>query len=167
MRSIRSAGVEDVAIIHQLAHAIWPEAYKEILSPEQLAYMLEMMYSLEALSYQVEKQKHLFYLLFDNNTPGGFASISPKYKVSESIYRLNKLYVLPALQGKGFGKELLNYVYSEAKKQGAIILELNVNRNNKALKFYEREGFIITKEEDISIGQGYFMNDYVMQKELP
>jgi ribosomal protein S18 acetylase RimI-like enzyme len=39
---------------------------------------------------------------------------------------------------------------------------LNVNRNNKALGFYQKFGFVILREEDIDIGNGYFMNDYIM-----
>jgi ribosomal protein S18 acetylase RimI-like enzyme len=50
------------------------------------------------------------------------------------------------------------------KTQGATTLQLNVNRNNPAKIFYEKLGFAVLNEEDIDIGNGYFMNDYVMQK---
>jgi diamine N-acetyltransferase len=166
MVMIRDADIKDVQIIHKLAHHIWPDAYKDILSKEQMAYMLDMMYSHEALQYQIEKQKHEFFIALEEEQPVGFASISPKYKISEGIYRLNKIYVLPTLQGKGVGQKLMAYIISLIKPRGAAILELNVNRNNKAISFYERLGFRITKEEDISIGKGYFMNDYVMQKDI-
>jgi ribosomal protein S18 acetylase RimI-like enzyme len=43
---------------------------------------------------------------------------------------------------------------------------VNVNRHNKALHFYEKYGFKIIREEDIDIGEGYFMNDYVMELKL-
>jgi diamine N-acetyltransferase len=93
MITIRPAGVNDIDTIHQLAHNIWPAAYKEILSKEQMDYMLDMMYSHEALQYQLETQKHEFFLASDHDRPTGFASIQPKYKVSQALYRLNKLYV--------------------------------------------------------------------------
>jgi diamine N-acetyltransferase len=166
MVTIRAADIKDVPTIHELAHRIWPDAYKDILSPEQLAYMLDMMYSYEALQYQIEKQKHEFFIALEDEQAVGFASISPKFKISESIYRLNKIYVLPEMQHKGIGQKLMAHIISLIKPRGAAILELNVNRNNKAMNFYERLGFKITKEEDLSIGNGYYMNDYVMQKEL-
>jgi ribosomal protein S18 acetylase RimI-like enzyme len=49
---------------------------------------------------------------------------------------------------------------------GASILELNVNRSNNAVTFYQKFGFTTTSEVDLPIGEGYFMNDYVMQKSL-
>lgn len=166
MITIRQAGVNDIDTIHQLAHGIWPDAYKDILSIEQLDYMLDMMYSHEALQYQIINQNHEFLLAVDDSRPVGFASMQPKYKISESIYRLNKLYVLPAEQRKGIGQLLLAHIISIIKPKATAILELNVNRNNKAVSFYEGQGFKIIKEEDISIGKGYYMNDYVMQKEI-
>jgi diamine N-acetyltransferase len=165
MITVRAAGLQDVDTVHQLAHNIWPEAYKEILSKEQMDYMLDMIYSHEALQYQIVNQKHQFFLASDDN-PVAFASIQPKYKISEALYRLNKLYVLPEEQGKGIGQKLLTHIISHITPKSAAILELNVNRNNRAVSFYERQGFKIIREEDIPIGNGFYMNDYVMQKEI-
>ena len=59
----------------------------------------------------------------------------------------------------------MTHIYKEVTHSGAGILELNVNRYNKnALQFYTKQGFAIIKEEDIAIGKGFFMNDFVMQK---
>ena len=49
----------------------------------------------------------------------------------------------------------------------ANALDLNVNRYNySAQSFYEKFGFKVLKEEDIHIGGGYFMNDYVLRYSL-
>ena len=66
----------------------------------------------------------------------------------------------------GYGKALLAAVEDAVKAAGSNILELNVNRNNPAMGFYKKQGFGIIYEEDIQIGNGYEMNDYVMQKLL-
>ncbi len=166
MLQIKKAGIKDIDIIRELAHAIWPDAYKEILAQEQLNYMLDLIYSNKALSNQFENLQHQFILVTDDNTPVGFASYSPKIKNDPATWRLHKLYVLTDQQGKGTGKFLLNHIMDEIKQGGAKSLELNVNRHNKALHFYNKIGFKITKEEDIDIGNGYFMNDYVMNYEL-
>lgn len=167
---IREANVAHIAIIHKLAYDIWPSAYGHILSPAQLTYMLEMMYSFESLQKQIEEQGHRFIILYDNlyNSiiPIGFASFSKKAHTEPIVYRLHKLYVLPRSQDTGCGKYLLNYIIEEIKKEGAAFLELNVNRDNPAQYFYHKMGFIITKEEDIDIGHGFFMNDYVMERKL-
>ncbi len=63
-------------------------------------------------------------------------------------------------------KKLLETVETVAKSMGAENLILNVNRKNKAKTFYEKNGFAVVREEDIDIGKGYFMNDYIMEKTL-
>ena len=59
---------------------------------------------------------------------------------------------------------MLDHIVSAVKQKDASSLQLNVNRKNKALHFYEKQGFKIIREEDIDIGSGYFMNDYVLEK---
>ena len=99
-----------------------------------------------------------------DDTPIGFASFSAHD--DPSVYHLHKIYVLPDEQGKNVGKQLLDYIISDIKAAGATSLQLNVNRFNKALHFYEKQGFKILREEDIDIGSGFFMNDYVMEKKI-
>lgn len=163
MLEIKKAGKENIGLIQQLTYAIWPDAYKNILQPDQLAYMLELIYSKEALSNQIERSGHQFIIVYEDDIAVGFASYSPKKAGDTTVFRLHKLYVLPNHQGKGAGKSLLNYIISEIKAFGASLLELNVNRYNIAIHFYKKMGFSISKEEDIDIGNGYFMNDYVME----
>lgn len=165
MHSIRRAGIDDVELIRSLAHDTWPDAYGKILSPQQITYMLELMYSNKALTDQM-LSGHDFIIVYEDEKPVGFAGFSAKNKDERSLFRLHKLYVLPSQQGKGTGKFLLNEVIRLSRASGAMALELNVNRHNKALHFYKKIGFQITREEDIDIGEGYFMNDYVMLLEL-
>ena len=157
------ADTDDINTIGWLAQQIWPVAYKEILSPAQLEYMLRLIYSPEALREQMNQQ-HQFLIAELIEDPVGFASYS--LVNNEGVYKLHKLYILPDLHGKGLGKALLDFITEEIISQGGTTLRLNMNRNNKAKKFYERSGFIIISEEDIDIGNNYFMNDYVMEKKL-
>jgi ribosomal protein S18 acetylase RimI-like enzyme len=94
----------------------------------------------------------------------GFASYSHADKTG--TYKVHKLYVHPLLHGKGFGKKLLDKIIEEIKPTGATKLRLNVNRQNRAKGFYERYGFAVIGEEDIAIGEGYFMNDFIMEKSI-
>ncbi len=164
MKVIKPAAAADLTIIQQLAHKIWPLAYGSILSQDQLDYMLDKIYSIPSLKNQLTNLHHEFIIIYDDK-PVGFADSCPK-EDEPSVYRLNKIYVLPEQQGLGTGKMLLEYVINKAKGAGASLLELNVNRNNKAKSFYEKNGFIVFRQEDIDIDNGYFMNDYVMRLEL-
>ncbi len=161
MLSIRNANLSDIPAIRVLSQQTWPDTYGEILTPEQLIYMLDMMYSDESLKEQMEKGQQ-FLLCLENDIPVGFASFS---ETESRIWKLHKIYVLPNQQGKGIGKKLVDHIIEIIRPQHAKALQLNVNRHNKAKSFYERLGFTIIRDEDINIGNGYYMNDYVM--ELP
>lgn len=160
---IRKGTENDIRIIEDLAHKTWPFAYKDIITPGQLKYMLQLIYSPEALWKQMN-DSHQFLIAEEDQTPVGFASYS--YLGNNGLFKLQKLYVLPEFHGKGLGKELLDFVIKDVRSRGARTLRLNMNRGNRAKNFYERNGFKITGEEDIDIGNNYFMNDYVMEKDL-
>ncbi|HEX9514529.1 MAG TPA: GNAT family N-acetyltransferase [Puia sp.] len=160
--SIRFAELDDINTIGWLAQQTWPETYGEILSPEQLQYMLNLFYSPASLRRQILEDKHNFLMVELDEEPIGFASWAPL--AEPGVYKLHKIYVLPGTQGKGMGKAILNFIYEDIK--GARALRLNVNRHNKACRFYEKMGFSIIGEEDIDIGNNYQMNDYVMEKQM-
>lgn len=161
---IKVAVEEDLPTIRQLAYSIWPHSYTKILGAKQVNYMLEKIYRPDALKNDL-KNGHHFILGSEEENPIAFAAFS-KHKNDPYIYHLNKIYVLPFHQGKNLGTQMINYVITEIKKMGATSLQLNVNRHNDALHFYEKQGFKIIRTEDIDIGEGYFMNDYVMEKRL-
>lgn len=164
MIKIVPAGTGDIPVINSLAYSIWPIAYKEILSTAQMDYMLDLFYSPSSLQQQMQQLGHYFLILYFNEEPAGFASYS--LKDNSYIFKLHKLYVNYNQQGAGFGKTLLQEVVKITKAEGGKFLKLNVNRNNKALQFYLKNDFKIISEEDIDIGRGYFMNDYIMEREL-
>ena len=163
--SIRPGELEDINTIGFLAQQIWPETYGAILPAEQLQYMLNLFYSPASLRKQMVEEQHQFLIVEDEEEAIGFASWSPT--AEPGVYKLHKLYVLPGHQGKGLGRTLLQYIFEAIQPEGASLLRLNVNRHNKARQFYEKMGFAVVKEEDVAIGNNYFMNDYVMEITVP
>ena len=160
---IKQATQADIPIIEKLAEATWSPTYSSILSREQIDYMFSVIYTKEALSQQMQAGQ-VFLILFEGEHPLGFASYSEK-SAADKVYKLNKIYLLPECQGKGYGKRLVTAVEDEVRQKGAAVLDLNVNRYNKAKDFYERCGYHVHQQEDIAIGP-YWMNDYVMRKHL-
>jgi diamine N-acetyltransferase len=151
--------------VQDLAHRTWPATFQNILSPDQIEYMLELMYSLPALTQQVREKGIIFILAKEGNDYLGFAAYETNYNRNPAT-KLHKIYVLPQAQGKGVGKALMDYVIRIALQHHNDVLLLNVNRGNPALRFYQKVGFSIIAEEDIPIGNGYQMEDYIMEKKL-
>jgi diamine N-acetyltransferase len=160
VHTIRYATPEDIELIRALCFQVWPQTYSSLLSKDQIDYMLDLMYSGKALKEQMDNG-HSFLVLYEHETPVGFASYS---EIEPQVWKLHKIYILPSQQGKGGGKMLVDFVMEDITRAGGKALQLNVNRHNKAKQFYERLGFTVIREEDIDIGNGYFMNDFIMEK---
>lgn len=176
---ITPAGLNDRAFIRSVSERTWPSTYGHIISQEQIDFMLDWMYSDASL----EKQMHTgcaFYIASIKKEDGqleavGFCSVSPDDEKEEGennstekvagakAHKLNKLYVLPTAQGTGAGKALLNQAIEVAKAAGSSSIFLQVNKHNNAYSFYLKQGFIKETEFKFDIGNGFFMDDYVMR----
>ena len=165
MFSIRKATTNDISLIHEMAWVVFPHTYKEILTPEQIDYMMEWMYSEDSLHKQMEKDGHIYYLAFKEDEPAGYLSIQPE---GEHVFHLQKIYVLPSFQGMKLGKQLFEQAIKAIKElhPAPCQMRLNVNRQNKALTFYERMGMVKVDEGDFPIGNGYYMNDFIMGMDI-
>ena len=161
--TIRTADLDDINTIGYLAYQVWPTAYKDILTFEQLHYMLQFFYSPASLKEQMISKQHVFIMAETDEEPLGFASYS---KMENGIYKLHKLYILPATQGKNVGRTLLEAVEDDCRELGGKKLILNVNRFNKAKNFYEKLGYAVSGEEKVDIGNGFIQDDYVLEKML-
>lgn len=162
MITLIDATEEHYPVINSLAHRTWPHTFGKILTKEQIAYMLGWMYSIPSIHEQVEKKGHHYILALKEKEFVGYTSFENNYNQSSDT-KLHKIYVLPECQGTGAGKVLMDEVIRRTATAGNKNLLLNVNRDNPAIGFYQKKGFEIIYTEDIDIGNGYFMNDYVMR----
>ncbi len=143
---VRLATAVELPILESLAREIWPHTYADIITIEQMDFMLNWMYSTETLITQ-QQAGHEFYIL---------------QKTGDEM-KVNKVYVLPTAQGLGAGKKLMDKAIERAKAKQCTYIFLQVNRANKAKFFYDKLGFTIRREEKFDIGHGFFMDDYVME----
>ena len=163
--SIRLLRKDELKLVRQVADAVWPVTFKEILSPEQIAYMMEMMYAQSVMEKEFDEGIH-FNGVFDGADAVGYL-IWGHYGGAPQTAKLHKCYLLPAYQGKGLGSMMLQKAKSMAREAGYKHLRLNVNRQNaKAIKAYVRNDFKTIETVDNPIGNGFYMNDYVMETDL-
>jgi len=161
---IRKASLSDYTTIYNIAIPVWNATYKNILTPEQMDYMIKLFYSEEVIAEQISLNGHQFLLAEHNGKYLGFASYQVNHKYETT--KLHKLYVLPEAHGQGVGKALVRVIENAAKKSTNDKLILNVNRFNPAVSFYLKSGFENIGEDDVDIGNGYLMEDYLMMKQL-
>lgn len=159
----RKANVSDISLIQSIAEAAWRPTYGEILSEEQCVYMLEWMYNTEKLEEQINGNIQFIILENQDSKAIGYASFE---KTGEEKGKLHKIYTHPDFKQKGGGSILLKEIIHIAHSMNVKVLELNVNRYNSAVEFYLKKEFTIKEEIDLDVGNGFFMNDYVMSYEL-
>lgn len=164
MLTIRQAAETDCALIRRLAGEVFPATYRDILTPAQSDYMMEWMYSVASLREQF-RRGHVWFIASSDGEPCGYVSVE---RQGEVLFHLQKIYVLPRFQGIGAGEFLFNQAvaYIRSVHPGPCRMELNVNRHNRALHFYERMGMRKLREGDFPIGDGYYMNDFIMGLEI-
>lgn len=160
---IIEAKEKHIPIIQGLSDVVWPITFADILSADQIKFMMEMMYSTEALREQMT-DGHRYALVQEGDIYLGYLSI--QHFEQEFSTKIHKIYILPDQQGKGVGRQLIEYAKEQAKKNGSLYLTLNVNRYNKALYFYQHLGFAIAGKEDIDIGNGFLMEDYKLKMNI-
>ncbi len=159
--TIRPATLEDRSLIRSISERTWPSTYGHIISKEQIDFMLEWMYSDNSLAEQFKKG-HQFFIANFNGEDIGFCSVS-KAEEGNQEHKLNKLYILPNIQKSGAGTALLHKAIEIAKVTGSTSLFLQVNKDNNAYEFYLKKGFIKESEFKFDIGNGFYMDDYVMR----
>ncbi|MCU0434557.1 MAG: GNAT family N-acetyltransferase [Bacteroidia bacterium] len=143
--------------IAALAAHIWQQHYPAIIGQKQVDYMLDLLYSESALKTQMQEGQK-FYLIRIQETDAGYISVSDK---GDGHYFLHKFYIDPSLQARGLGKAV--FAATTALFPDLNKWTLTVNRKNyKSINFYFRNGFVIDSVADFDIGNGYFMEDFVM-----
>lgn len=162
MLSLKSATENDFATIEKLAHLIWEKHYVPIIGQEQVSYMLKKMYSHEAILKQTKEGQQFLIVVGPETSSGyaetGFISFSTP---DNKNYALHKFYILQEKQNAGLGTKVFKKVFDELYKPESITLTVN-RQNYKSINFYFKLGFKIEKVADFDIGNGYFMNDFVM-----
>lgn len=161
--SIRPLARDEIDTLAKLAHNIWHAHYPGIISSEQIDFMLKHRYNpaaiAETLATQhwdaawVGKEMVAFANSFADGSPG--------------TWKLDKLYVHPKQQRKGIGRVLLEKVKQHAMETAATKLILRVNKhNNMALAAYAKYGFEVYGEHVLDIGNGFVMDDYLLELNL-
>lgn len=161
---IINATIHHIPSIISIAKVTWNKTYRNIISQAQIDYMLQLFYNEKTLYEQINHPQHHFWVLTHQNELIGYAQCIEDENDCK-VLKLSKLYVSPNTQQKGAGKLLMINIERACDTLNKSILTLNVNRQNTAKTFYEKMGFKVVEEIDIPLGN-YWLNDYVMQKNL-
>lgn len=155
-----SKAIETVA---HLAHKIWNLHYVPIIGQQQVDYMLDKFQDKEAIKHQIENGYDYFIIEHQKEACGYLALVTNN---EEKKMMISKIYIDSDFRNLNLGSQLMNFAIEEAKKRGSRLIWLTVNINNsKSIEWYQKRGFTIKENIKIDIGNGFVMDDYLM--ELP
>ena len=142
-----------------LAAKIWPEAYDYIVPKGQIEYMVKSMQSFGPISQSI-KEGSMYFIIRSGDEDIGYIGL----KREEDRMFLSKLYLLKSYRGFGISHNAIDFIKELCIEEGVGSVYLTVNRlNTRAINSYKSNGFKIVKQVDNPIGEGFEMNDFVME----
>ena len=166
MLKINKVSIEFIPEIKRLSDEIWKQVYPSVVPMAQIEFLLNTWYSTAALTEQMVQTGHQFILVEWNEEAVGYASYSMKLANQPERFRVHKLYLQPAMHGKGIGRAMLKFIADESMPLGCKELELNVHKRNPAVGFYQHVGFAIEQDIVKVIEHGHVLDDYIMMLDL-
>ncbi len=161
---LRRATEKDIALIREMADRAFRATYSTLLTAQQIDYMIPWMYGREVLEREF-REGFAWFIAEMEGVACGYVSVE---RQEERLFHLQKIYVLPEFQGRGVGQALFDGAvgYIRSVQPLPCRMELNVNRRNPALGFYRRQGMRCLQQGDFPIGNGFYMNDFIMGLDL-
>lgn len=156
---------QQIKTISDLAFEIWKEYYTQMIGEAQVQYMLNRFQSVYAIAEQIKNQNYLYYLIFDNNNPVGYFTVQPRGFTHELF--ISKFYIQSSQRGKGLGKKAFEFIEKIANHRHLSRISLTVHKHNlNSLRIYEHLGFQNKGPIVQDIGNGFVMDDFLMEKTL-
>ena len=150
----------DIKRIADLATIIWHEHFATILSPEQIDYMVEKFQSYNAIKKAVTDDGYTYYMAEEDNDLCGYLGIHDE---GDGVIFISKVYVRSDKRRMGIATQLLERLKTDYPDAGKWYLTDN-KYNYGSIAVYEKRGFKKVKDLVTDIGNGFIMDDYVMEK---
>lgn len=162
IRGDNSAEIESLA---KFAGDIWREHFTPIIGSAQVEYMLKKFQSPSFISEQIANKHYRYFMTTIDDIPAGYFAIVPHHELGKLF--LSKLYTSKDMRGKGAGMAMLKKAQEIAETLSLKSIYLQVNKHNtNSIAFYKSRGFEIVESIIADIGNGYVMDDYVMEKTI-
>ena len=142
---------------------IWREYYTPLIGAAQVEYMLEHLQSVDAMTRQIAEENYRYYGVLCDGELAGYYAAKP---AGDGCVFLSKFYVAAGFRGRGLGREMLDHLIDAARATGANTIRLTVHKYNRTVELYRKLGFAITEDIVADIGNGFVMDDYVMEKSI-
>ncbi len=159
MVSFEKVDKDSLTELAAMADEVWHEFFPRIITMGQIDYMVEKFQSRGAMEKQID-DGYSYYFIMDDGRKVGYTGIQPK----DGKLFLSKLYIMKPYRKKGYAGKAFVFLADFCRENGLKSIWLTVNRHNDdAVGVYKKKGFTVIREQKADIGNGYVMDDYVME----
>ena len=149
----------DIEELAGMAKLIWIEHFTSIIGESQVTYMLDKFQSVSALTSQI-KDGYQYYILVCGGEKVGYTGFHVEH---EKVF-LSKLYIEKKYRGNHYASAVMQFLSKIAREHQLSGIWLTVNkRNNNTIEIYRHMGFFVAREQKADIGNGFYMDDYIME----
>lgn len=157
---VKAEDREQIAGLSAFASQIVKEHFDPLIGPEQNDYMIARFQSVSAITDQIRSGYRYYVAEDEMGEMEGFVAFYPR----DGKMYLSKFYVHGRARGRGIARKMFDFVMEETRKEGLPSIFLNVNRGNESvIRIYEHLGFRKVREEKNDIGNGFYMDDWVLE----
>lgn len=151
-----------IELTSNFAQEVFIDYYSNLIGKDQSLYMADLFLSKKAITDLIQNGA-VFKLVMNENEPVGFF----EYIKEENKVFLSKLYVKKEYRKKGISKMMLEDCINFAKTSNKNSIYLTVNKGNtNSIDVYKHYGFKQIDAVVNDIGNGYVMDDYIMELQV-
>lgn len=159
----RVSSGQDVTHLAMLADDIWHQHFITILSEDQIDYMVDKFQSAPAMTKQMVNEGYEYYFIVVDGVEVGYTGIKNDL---DKLF-LSKLYLRKEHRGKGYASAVFEQLEEISRQRNLTSIWLTVNRfNEDTIAVYKKKGFETIRTQVADIGDGYVMDDYVMELKI-
>jgi len=167
---IKKCNREDLEILQKISIDTFNDTFKDQNSPENMKAYLEKAFDLIQLEKELSNISSEFFLVYVHDEVAGYLKVNTNDAQSEEMgdesLEIERIYIKNQFQKHGLGKYMLNHALDMAREQNKKIIWLGVwEKNENAIAFYQKMGFVQTGEHSFYMGDEE-QRDLIMTKTL-
>lgn len=162
--------MEDLDILQAFSRQRFFETFADRNTPENMAAYLGKAFAPEKIRAELSDTNASFYFLYWDGELAGYLKLNEAPAQTdihdEQALEIERIYVSREFQGEGLGRYLMDKAISTAIQRKKKYIWLGVwEKNEKALRFYKRNGFYQIGIHSFVVGDDE-QTDYIMRKDL-
>ncbi|MFE4521986.1 GNAT family N-acetyltransferase [Cytobacillus firmus] len=168
--NIKKCTVEDLSRLQDISYETFTETFKDQNSPDNMEAYLEKAFNLKQLEAELSHPSSQFYFVECEGETAGYLKVNTDEAQTEEMgdeaLEIERIYIRSPFQKQGLGKYLFHKALESAMELNKKKIWLGVwEKNEKAISFYKKMGFVQTGVHSFYMGDEE-QTDFIMAKTL-